>query len=113
MRDARERSSGRQGGHHLELRGGDDRAETQLRGGTGQAGEEQGLGLVGGHAGQPRAVAVDEPDPTERAALREDRDAGRAQLLDVAVDGPDRHLQLARELAPRSGRRGSGAAGAG
>ena len=90
---------GRQGGHDLELRRGDDRAETQLRGGAGQAGEEQGLGLVGGHAGQPRAVAVDQADAAERTALGEDRHAGRAQLLDVAMHGPHRDLELAREFS--------------
>ena len=96
---------GRQGGHDLELCGGHDRPEAELGGRAGEPGQEQRLGLVRGHAGQPRPVAVDEADAAVRPALGEDRDAGRAQLLDVAVDGPDGDLQLTGEL-----RRGQAAA---
>ena len=52
--------------HDLELGGRHDRPEAELRGRPGQAGQEQRLGLVGGHAGEPRPVAVDEADPAER-----------------------------------------------
>ena len=88
----------RQRGHDLELGSGDDRAQTELRRRAGQAGRNRRLGLVGGHPGKPRPIAVDQPDAAERATLGEDRHTGGAQLLDVAVDRPDRDLELAREL---------------
>ena len=50
--------------------------EPQLRGRPGQTGQEQGLRLVGGHAGQPGPIAVDQADAAVRPALGEDRDAG-------------------------------------
>ena len=61
---------GRQRGEHLELRRRHDGAQTELRGGAGQAREEQRLGLVAGHPGQPRAVAVDEPEAAVRRRAR-------------------------------------------
>src|SRR4051812_34073538 len=85
-------------GHHLELRSGHDRAESQLRGWPRQPGQEQRLGLVRGHPGEARPIAVDEADPAERTALSEDGHARGAQLLDVPVDGPDRDLELVGEL---------------
>ena len=61
-------------------------------------GQEHRLGLVGGHAGQPRAIAVDEADAAMRAAIGVQRHAGLAQRIDVPVHRPDRDLELAGEL---------------
>ena len=80
--------------------------------GPGTPGQEHRLGLVLGHPGQPRPIAVDEADPALRSALRVDRDAGLGERLDVAMDRPDRDLQLLGESSRRSSRPGSGAAGA-
>lgn len=90
---------GRQGGHHLELGRRHDRAQPELRGRTREPGQEQGFGLVGGQPGQTRPVAVHEADPAVRATVRIDRDTGGRQRLHVAMDRPDRHLQLGRQLA--------------
>ena len=95
-----------QGGEDLEPGRGDDRAQPQLGGRPGQAGQEQGLRLVGGHAGQTGPIAIDQADAAVRPALGEDRDAGGAQGVDVAVDGPDRDLELVGQLS-----RGQAAAG--
>ena len=76
----------------------DDRPEAELGGRAGQPRQEQRLGLVGGHPGEPRPVAVDEADAAVRSAIGVDRDAGRAQRIDVAVDRPDRDLELLGEL---------------
>src|SRR4029079_12099444 len=78
--------------------GRDDRAQPELGGGSGQARQEQGFGLLGSHAGQARPIPVDEADAAGRATLGVDRDPRRTELLDVAVDRPDRHLELARQL---------------
>ena len=88
----------RQRGEDLELRRGHDGPEAELGGGPGHPGQEQRLGLVAGHPGQARPVAVDEADPAVRAALGVDRDAGRAQRLDVAMDRPLGDLELGGEL---------------
>ena len=91
----------RQGGHDLEPGGRDDRPEPELRGRPRQPAQEDRLGLVGGQAGQPRPVAVDEADAAVRPALGVDRDAGLGERLDVAVDRPDRDLELVGELRGR------------
>lgn len=88
----------RQCGPHLELGRGEDGAQAQLGGGTGRSGEEEGLGLPGGEAGQPGAVAVEEAVATGVARVAVQRDARRAQCLDVAVDRAHGHLQLLGEL---------------
>ena len=90
-----------QGRQDLEPRRCDHRAEPELRGGAGQAGEEDGLGLLPGEAGQPGAVAIHELDASVGPALGIDRDAGSAQGVHVPVDGPLRDLELA-------GQRGGG-----
>ena len=74
-------------------------------------GEQDGVGLVGGEAGETGAVAVDEPGAAVAAGLAVDRDAGGGQGLEVAVDGPDRHLQLASEGSERSSTPGPGGGG--
>jgi hypothetical protein len=91
----------RQRSHDLQAGRGHDRPEAQLRGRTGQTREEHRFGLVGGQAGQPGPVAVDEADAAVRAALGVDRHAGFRQRLDVAVDRPDGHLELLGELRRR------------
>lgn len=88
----------RQGGADLELGGGQDRTEAEFGGRTGGAGQEEGLGLVGGEAGQAGAVAVEHAVATGVARVAVQRDAGRAQGLDVPVDRADRDLQLLGEL---------------
>ena len=92
---------GRQGRGELEPRRGDLCAEAQLLRGTGQAGEEQRVGLVLGQAGQPGAVALDEPVAAGVPGLAVERDAGREQRVDVAVDRADGNLQLGGQLCGR------------
>src|SRR5436190_1106964 len=92
---------GRERGQDLELRSRDDRAEPELRGGTREAGKEQGLGLLAGHPRQPRPIAVHQPDAAMGAAFGVDRDGRRTQRFDLAVDRPFRDLELGRELAGR------------
>ena len=91
----------REGGEHLELGGGEHGAEAELGGGVGQAGEQHGVGLVGGEAGEAGAVAVDEAGAAVAAGLAVDRHAGGRQGLEVAVDGAHRHLELAGQLGRR------------
>jgi hypothetical protein len=86
---------------HLQPRGGHHRAQAELGSGSRQAGQEHGLGLVGGHAGEPRPVALHQPHAAMWAALGVDRYARLAERLDVAVDRPFRHLQLTRQLGGR------------
>jgi len=88
----------REGRAHLELGGGEDRAEAQLGGGAGDAREEECLGLVGGEAGEAGAVAVQEAVAARVARVAVQRDAGRAQRLDIPVDRAHRDLQLLGEL---------------
>ena len=88
---------GRKRGQDLQPRGRHHGPEPELRRGSGQPGQEQRLGLVAGQAGQARAVAVDQLDPAMRTAFGIDRHAGRAERVDVAVDGPLADLELACE----------------
>lgn len=91
--------------HQLQLRRREDTAEPELGGGVRRSREEQRLGLVGGEAGEPGAVPAEQAVSAGRATISVDRDARRGQRLDVAVDRPDRDLELGgqllrRELAP-------------
>ena len=88
---------GRQGGEDLEPGRGHHGTQAELRRRTGKPGQEQRLGLVRGHPGQPRAVPVDQPDAAVRATFRVDRDPRLAQRIDVTVDAPDRDLELPGE----------------
>ena len=103
---------GWQRGEDLELGGRDDGPEAELGGRPGQPGQEQRLGLLAGHPGQPRPVAVDQPDAAVDAALGVDRHARRAERLDVAMDGPFGDLELARRARRRSAGRAPGGAAA-
>ena len=97
---------GRQRGADLELGRGEHRAEAELGGGAGQAGQAERLRLVRAEPGQPGAVAVDQLVAAAVPGVAVQRDAGRVQRLDVPVDRADRHLELAGELG-----RGQAAAG--
>jgi hypothetical protein len=92
---------GGQGGEHLELGGGEHRAEPELGGGVGETGQQHGVGLVDGEAGQAGAVAVHEPGPAVAAGLAVHGHAGGAQRLEVPVDRPHRHLELPGQLRRR------------
>ena len=65
-----------QRGVDLQLGGGQHRAQPELRGGAGQPGQGQRLRLLGGEAGEPGAVAVDQAHPAARARLGVDGHAG-------------------------------------
>jgi len=89
----------RQGGADLELSGREYRAEAQLGGGAGEAGQGEGLGLIRVQAGEPGPVAVQQLVAAAVTGVAVQRDAGRVQRFDVTVDRADRDLQLLGELA--------------
>ena len=66
---------GGQGGEDLELRGGDHGPESELGGGARHPREEECLGFLAGHPGEPRAISVDQADAAVRAPFRVDRHA--------------------------------------
>ncbi len=86
-----------QGGQELQLRRGGFRPQAQVGGGGRQAGEDQGLGLVGGHAGQAGAVAFQQLEAAAGSPVGVDRHPRRAELVGVPVDGPHRDLELRRQ----------------
>jgi hypothetical protein len=88
----------REGGTHLQLSGGQDRAEAQLGGGAGDAGEEEGLGLPLREAGETGAVAVEEAVAAGVPGIAVQRDARRAQRLHVPVDRAHRDVELLGEV---------------
>lgn len=90
-----------EGGPQLELGPGQHLAETEFGGGAGESGEEDGPGLVGGEPGQPGAVAVEEAVAATVPGVPVQRDVGRAEGFDIAVDGPDRHLQCGGQFVGR------------
>ena len=92
---------GRERGEDLQPGGRDDRPEPELGRGSGQPRQEERLGLVGGHPGQPGPVAIHQADPAVRPAFGIDRDPSLAERLDVAMDRPDRDLELIGQLARR------------
>ena len=89
---------GREGGVDLRLGGDQHRPEAEVGGGAGDAGEGEGCGLGTGQPGEPGLVAAHQLDAAAGTALAVDRDTGRAERLDVAVDGAHRHLELGRQL---------------
>ena len=91
----------RQRRQHLQPGSGHHRAQPELRGGARQTRQEERLGLLGGQAGEAGAIAVDEADPAVGSALGVDGHPGFGQGLDVAMDRPDRHLEVAGELRGR------------
>jgi len=89
---------GRERRQQFELGRREHRAQAQLGGGPGQAGQEQRLGLIGIQPGQPGAVAVEELVAAAVPGVSVQRDAGLVQRLHVAVHGADRDLELGGEL---------------
>ena len=92
---------GRQRGHDLQPGRGDHRPEAQLRGRPGQPRQEHRLGLVRRSArsagsGSRRRGGRRRADRAPRRSARRPR-----ERLDVAVDRPDRDLELVRQLAGR------------
>ena len=73
-------------------------SDSQRGRGLGDADHEQRGGLGLRQAGEPGAVAVDQAEAAGAALLGVDRHTGGRERLDVAVDGAQRHLELAREL---------------
>ena len=102
---------GRQRRPQLQLGRRDDRAETERGRRTGQAGQEERLGLAGGQPGQTGAVAVEQLISAGRTGVTVDRHARLLQGLDVAIDRADGDLQLGRERGRRQPARGSARAG--
>ena len=88
----------RQRGQDLQASRRDHRPQAELGGGTGHAGQEDGLGLVGREAGQPRAVAIDEPDAAVRPAFGVDGHASLGQGVDVAQHRAHGDLEVGRQL---------------
>lgn len=82
----------------LEVGGGQSRTEPELDGRPGGAGEEDRFCLLRAQGGKAGAIAVDEPVAAgvPRHSVR--GYARHLKGLDVAVDGPDRHLQVLGEL---------------
>jgi len=78
---------------------GHDGPQSELGGRPGYPGQEERLGFLSGHPGQARPIAVDEADPAVRPALGVDRDAGRAERLDIPMDRSLGDLELGGELA--------------
>ena len=85
----------------LKLRRGEDGAQAQLRGGTWHARKEDRARFVGGEAGQPGPIAIDELIATGWPAVAVQRHASLCQRVDVAVNGAQRDLQLRGQLARR------------
>lgn len=85
----------------LELGGGEHRAQAQLGGGPGQAGQGQRLRLLRAEPGQPGLVAVKQLIAAAVTGVAVERDAGRVQRLHVPVDSPDRDLEFRGELRGR------------
>ena len=61
-------------------------------------GQKQTLRLLGRETGEVSLEAVQQRDPTTRAAHSEDRNASFAEHLDVAQDRSLRHFELLGEL---------------
>lgn len=85
-------------GLEFQLGGGEVRAEAEVLGGTGGAGQEQGAGLDVGQAGEAGAVAVHEAESAGRPAVHLDGDPGGAERVDVPVHGADGDLELGGEF---------------
>ncbi len=77
--------------------------EAQFAQHAGYPQDEQGLGFLGAQAPEREAVAVHEPASAPGPGLGYDGHPGRGQRLEVAVYGPDRHLELGRQGPGRRG----------
>ena len=89
---------GRERREHLQARGRELAAESQLDGRPLHPGREQRLGLVPRQPGEARPIAAREPVAPRRAAHGRHRDSGGGERLDVAVDGADGDLEAVRDV---------------
>ena len=92
---------GRQRSQQLQTGCGQWFGQTHVGGRPWKTGKQQGLRLGRRQPGQPRAVPVDQLESAAGAAIGVDRDARGTQLVHVAIDGADRHLELLCELLRR------------
>ena len=90
----------------LAVRRGGSALQAELAEGAGHAEDEQGLGLFRAQPAERESVAVQELAAAARARIGADRNAGGAERVEVPVDRPDRHLELAGEV--RGGRLSAG-----
>jgi hypothetical protein len=82
----------RKGDQQLQLGSRHGGTEAEIGGRPGQAGQEKRLGLARLEAVQPRPIAVEQSIAAFRPALAIDRNAGRTQRVDVAIDRAQRDL---------------------
>jgi len=92
---------GRQCSRDFEQRGAQVVAQSQVGQWRRYAEHEEGAHLAGGEAGQAGAVAVEKRVAAARAALAVDGHAGRAEGVDVAVDGALGDFELLGQLGRR------------
>ena len=85
---------GRQRREQLQLRVRHRVAEPELGRRSGQTREEQRLRLRRGQPGQPRSPAFEQRKAAVAADIGINRHPGRAELVDVAIDGADRDFEL-------------------
>ena len=90
----------------LPVRGGQRARQPKLAQHGRHAQDEQGLGLIRPQATEREPVAVQQPAAAARSRLGDDRDARRAECLQVPVDRPDADPEFGGER-PR-GRRAPG-----
>ena len=92
---------GGQCGEHLELRRREHGPQAELRRRTLEPGEEERLCLVLVEAREPGPIAVHELIAARRSPLRVYRHPCSREAVDVAIYGPQRHLELVGEFARR------------
>jgi hypothetical protein len=85
----------------LELRSGGFGADAEILCGAPCSREQQHLGFAGREAGELGAIAFMKRETARAATLGIDRNARGAELVDVAIDGADRNLELARQRIGR------------
>jgi hypothetical protein len=93
--------SGRHGRQKFESRRRQQTAQPELRNRRRGAREQQRARLGFGQSGQVGAVPVQQLVAAALATFTVDRHAGRAEVGQVAIDGPFRHLEFGRELGGR------------
>ena len=81
----------------LPVRGGQGARQPQVAQDGGHAQDEQGLGLIRPQAAEREPVAVHQPAAAARSCFGHDRDARRAERLQVPVDRPDADPELGGE----------------
>jgi len=98
---ARARLEAERGGD-LEARGKEVRTEAEGAQRDREVDEQQRPRLGSRQPGKARPVAVDETVPASRAGHAVDRHSRQGESLQVAVDGPYRHLELGGEPLRRA-----------